>query len=379
MVATFRYTDASSPEGGGGRVREAGGGGFASSDHRAHHTRSSSYINAVACRDRDANSGWASAADSTMEERVYYLQNWRADVVAISDTAGDILEWVKYSSYGVPICIPKGDYDTDGDVDAGDVTFLDSAINGGTGWWRDFNRDGAENGSDTGDLDTYRTGYSGGTGGRDVLSRSGIANRIGYAGYQWDPAISADHVRHRVYRPEMGRWTRRDPLAHAGDANLVSAFNSSPMVYRDPAGLRNELCFNDDPQDQSDGGLWCQSRCKSRRGGDDVLGEAECRLNYCCVCERTIRRQVRSPLAQDALIACTMWHEVGHLQRCGSKQNSYCQHADIYRAEIQCLMQFWSQCPDNDVACRDEIWREVENDMQELQDNQIMCDRLAVS
>ncbi len=230
MVATFRYTDANAKE---QWVYHAAG---------ARGLGGSSYIDSVACRDRDANSGWASAADSTMEERVYYLQNWRADVVAISDTAGDILEWVKYSSYGVPICIPMGDYDTDGDVDAADVTFLDSAINGGTGWWRDFNRDGAENGSDTGDLDTYRTGYSGGTGGRGVLSRSGVANRIGYAGYQWDPAISADHVRHRVYRPEVGRWTRRDPLEYI-DGNQMYAYTASlPVIETDPSGLVGLAC-----------------------------------------------------------------------------------------------------------------------------------------
>jgi hypothetical protein len=43
----------------------------------------SSYIDALIMRDRDANSGWANAADSTMEERIFYCQNWRADVVAL--------------------------------------------------------------------------------------------------------------------------------------------------------------------------------------------------------------------------------------------------------------------------------------------------------
>jgi RHS repeat-associated protein len=37
-------------------------------------------------------------------------------------------------------------------------------------------------------------------------------NRIGYAGYRFDLATEQYHVRHRVYSPEMGRWTRRDSI-----------------------------------------------------------------------------------------------------------------------------------------------------------------------
>ena len=43
-----------------------------------------SYIDLVALRDRDANTAWTSASDGTLEERLYYCQNWRADVVALS-------------------------------------------------------------------------------------------------------------------------------------------------------------------------------------------------------------------------------------------------------------------------------------------------------
>jgi hypothetical protein len=77
---------------------------------------------ALILRDRDADTGWTSAADDKREERRYYCQNWRADVSAILTDAGSMVEWVKYSSYGVPFALPAGDTDSDGDWDATDST-----------------------------------------------------------------------------------------------------------------------------------------------------------------------------------------------------------------------------------------------------------------
>ncbi|MBS0195415.1 MAG: hypothetical protein JSR77_01525 [Planctomycetes bacterium] len=63
--------------------------------------------------------------------------------------------------------------------------------------------------------------------GRGVLSRVGV--RKGYAGYEWDPATGQDHVRHRMYLPEMGTWGRRDPIEFADGVNLFRAVESSPL------------------------------------------------------------------------------------------------------------------------------------------------------
>jgi len=71
----------------------------------------SSYIDAVVLRQKDDNSGWLNAADGTLEQRYYYCQNWRADVAAIVNASGEMMEWVTYSSYGVPIGLPAGDWD----------------------------------------------------------------------------------------------------------------------------------------------------------------------------------------------------------------------------------------------------------------------------
>jgi len=176
----------------------------------------------------------------------------RADVVALIASDAELLEYVRYSSYGVATSYPKGDYDLDGDVDAADTTALQTFISGSGGWNLDFNRDGNTDGDDVTDHASYRTGYTGGTGGRGVLSRSGLRNRLGYAGYQFDDTMSAYHVRHRVYMPEIGRWSRRDPigytngtaaLGHYADSNpavRVDAFGQQPM-YVSVSLIRHEL------------------------------------------------------------------------------------------------------------------------------------------
>ena len=58
-----------------------------------------------------------------------------------------MVEWVKYSSYGVPFGLPKGDQDSDGDLDSTDVT----AIQGWGGGWdarADLNLDGTIDSTD---------------------------------------------------------------------------------------------------------------------------------------------------------------------------------------------------------------------------------------
>ncbi len=199
----------------------------------------SSYIDQVVMRDRDANSGWTSAADGTLEERRYYLQNWRADVSAIIDSTGDIVEWIKYSAYGVPYALIPGDYDRDGDVDSADQSAYISDWGAGSPS-ADLDESGGVDGDDLTVFGDWYTANTGKVGGRGVLSEESVGNRIGYAGYQWDPATSLNHVRHRVYNPEMGRWTRRDPLGYVDGMNLYTYCRQSPIHWLDPNGLASK-------------------------------------------------------------------------------------------------------------------------------------------
>ncbi|MBL1217952.1 MAG: IS4/IS5 family transposase [Planctomycetes bacterium] len=66
---------------------------------------SSSYIDSVILRDKDASTGWTSQADALDEVR-YYCQNWRADVSSIVTSGGYMVEWIKYSPYGIPFGLP---------------------------------------------------------------------------------------------------------------------------------------------------------------------------------------------------------------------------------------------------------------------------------
>ena len=224
QVATYRGSDANPKE--RFLYHWAGDGGFGGS----------SYIDSVVLRDRDMTNGWTGAADGTLEERVYYLQNWRADVVALvePDNAGGstMVEWVKYSAYGVPFGMPANDADSDGDYDSADDTVI-------AGWGSydvrgDVNLDGVVNGSDTATTQSL---------GRGVLTSTSIGNRKGYAGYEGDAKLSAKwHVRNRVLDSVLGRWLRRDPVGYVDGLSMLWLSRSSPILRRDSTGLRSEEC-----------------------------------------------------------------------------------------------------------------------------------------
>lgn len=223
QVATFRGTDAAPKE-----VfvhHNAGLSGFGGS----------SYIDAVILRDRDADTDWWAAADSTREERRYLCQNWRADVSVMLTDTGILAEWIKYSSYGVPIALPSGDTDSDGDFDATDL----AAITGGYEVRKDANLDGTVDFFDALDALDMNNGYA--TLGRGVLSSPRHANRRGYGGYEYDPTFQGAnrhlyHVRHRVYDTSVGRWTQRDPIGYVDGLNLYQYVTCRPIIYVDPLG-----------------------------------------------------------------------------------------------------------------------------------------------
>jgi RHS repeat-associated protein len=148
-------------------------------------------------------------------------------MVAARRIAGQVMppEYARGGRCGEPTSYPKGDYDLDGDVDWSDTTALSNFISGGGGWNLDFNRDGNADSDDTTDHTAYASGYAGGTGGPNVQSRSAILNRLGYAGCQWDPLAYVNHVRYRVYRPDIGGWTRRDP------SSIVPGMHQEAYVY----------------------------------------------------------------------------------------------------------------------------------------------------
>ena len=177
-------------------------------------------------------------------ERRYDCQNWRADVSAILTDEGSMVEWVKYSAYGVPFGLPAGDTDSDGDYDTDDKTRITS---GTYDVRKDVNLDGVADADDI----TQANAVTGGNHalGRGVLSAGGpggaVGNRRGYAGYEYAPELEGTgaagrhlyHVRFRVYDADVGRWTRRDPLGYVDGMGLYEYVRSIPVNNVDPFGL----------------------------------------------------------------------------------------------------------------------------------------------
>jgi hypothetical protein len=60
-------------------------------------------------REKDANTAWTNTSDGTLEERVYYVQNWRSDVVAVLNAVGNPLEDIRPSAPGTPSVNPIAD------------------------------------------------------------------------------------------------------------------------------------------------------------------------------------------------------------------------------------------------------------------------------
>jgi hypothetical protein len=108
-VATFRGSDTLPKE--QFIYHNAGEGGFGGS----------SELDAVILRDKDASTGWTSVTDG-LDERRYYCQTGRNDVVALVSDTGAIVERSRYLSNGLPFGSPKGDTNFDGTVNSTDTT-----------------------------------------------------------------------------------------------------------------------------------------------------------------------------------------------------------------------------------------------------------------
>jgi len=204
----------------------------------------SSYIDLVVCRDKDANTAWTSASDGTLEERAYYCQNWRADVSAIVSAAGGMLEWAKYSAYGVPFGLPGGDADSDGDCDAADATQIHAWVDvSGYDVRGDLNLDGVTN---TADRTTAQAPtFYGVVCGHAILSGVALTNRgtEGSAGLLQYTEVG---IRYRVMDLLGGRWNSRDPLEYFDNQSLYEYLRSQPLILQDPSGLHvlqaGDLC-----------------------------------------------------------------------------------------------------------------------------------------
>jgi len=239
IVGIFRNTDTDAKE--SFVYHAAGKAGFGNA----------SYIDSVILRDKDANTAWTSAGDAVLDERRYYCQNWRADVVALTKSDGQPVEFIRYSSYDRAQAFAAADVNRDGVVnstDAADWDNLYTEASSNAAIPVDFDFDGAA--FDPADNDAFyaayseASGWSNGSGGGSLGGKlSRIGNRKGYAEYEFDQPIEGYHVRHRVYLPEIGKWTRRDRLGYIDAMSMYQYCQSMPIAMRDMMGLSGGPLF----------------------------------------------------------------------------------------------------------------------------------------
>lgn len=189
-----------------------------------------SYIDSVVLRDRDTDE------NGSLEERHYYCQNWRADVVAVIDDVGSQVEQTRYTAYGTPYAIPFIDQNRDGAFNFFDLTLMQSKVSAGVyDVTADGNLDGLINFFDLSHFLNQNTVINGQAMGRDVQSTYG--HNRGYAGYWRVDELKLSHVRHRWYDAGNGTWISKDPAGYVDGASLYGYVAMQPMVYIDPSGL----------------------------------------------------------------------------------------------------------------------------------------------
>ncbi|MCA9091433.1 MAG: RHS repeat-associated core domain-containing protein, partial [Planctomycetaceae bacterium] len=136
------------------------------------------YIDDLVLRDRTTS--------STLDERLYALQDANWNVTAVVDDGGTVQERYEYDPYGITtVCSPSY---------------------------------------------TPRSG-------------SDYAWETTYCGYRWEDAVGLYAVRYRWYSPRLATWVSRDPVGYAAGVNLYAYVNGMPTVYIDPWGLDQHHVF----------------------------------------------------------------------------------------------------------------------------------------
>jgi RHS repeat-associated protein len=235
----------------------------------------SSYIDHTLLRDKDTDD------DGVLDERLYYVHNWRNDVVALVTDTGEQVESVRYSAYGIPFGSPAGDAENDGDVSASsstdDTDKIQTWISTSTYNVRgdlDLNGD-----VDTADKTAALNNAGTITGWKDLTSND-IGNDKGYAGYEFDATIqrhwSTWHVRHRVLTSNLGRWMQRDPLGYIDGENLHAYCNAQPVLRNDSSGL-----FSNGQDDSGYPGQWISPLDPVQPGIGSLTGDCKAALGQC--------------------------------------------------------------------------------------------------
>lgn len=190
-------------------------------------------------------------ADGTYERSFTYVTDALFSVAALLDDAGSVHERVYYSEYGQPefhapenLAPPYQDWDfsdaTEMNVAVGQATDPNNPVYPGA----KYDLAPPYGTVDFSDMlaflaafDTKRHDLVAGQNEISDVSPNGPRNRIGYAGYVWDPVAELWMVRNRVYDPGAGRWLQRDPAGYVDGMSLYTYARGNPIAMLDPTGL----------------------------------------------------------------------------------------------------------------------------------------------
>jgi len=324
----------------------------------------SSYIDSLVLRDRDANTAWTAASDGTLEERRYYCQSWRHDVVAMVTSGGALAERARYSAYGVVFGIPLGDVNGDGACDSTDVGLFTPTPSGVR---YDLNLDGTINSSDS----AIASANTGVTLGRGKLSN--IGNRFGYAGYESD--FISDllmHVRNRVYHATLGRWTRRDPLGYVDGASLYQYVGSRPVEAGDPFGTYSATPCPDNPVGRPVPAAPILKYCCSQARKPGVPARTICcrGIKTVCIFEEELEKKLQewgpggppggtpaSGLALGCIKACEPTHCANATCAAGAtgaptmSPSLHCSECQMYKCAADCVLAACGADPEHCAGC----------------------------
>jgi len=185
--------------------------------------------------------------------------------VATTRANGEVIEKIQYTPYGSALThlltfTARADFNSDGGVDGADIDAFTAA------WANsepsaDVDQSG---GVDGGDVELFYTLWANSANQEYYETQPGACQttsiRFGYAGYVRDASVNDGgdvstfgernytgamariyHVRHRAYDPELGRWTRRDPIGYVDGMALYEYVEGQVMRGVDPFGLS---CFH---------------------------------------------------------------------------------------------------------------------------------------
>ncbi|MCD4746935.1 MAG: RHS repeat-associated core domain-containing protein [Bacteroidales bacterium] len=108
-------------------------------------------------------------------------------------------------------------------------------------------------------------------------------HEYGYAGRILDTETDLYYNRARMYDPEVGRFTTKDPLGMIDGPNMYAYFGNNPTIFNDPLGL-GTLIFGKDSDgewikedhgngwveslfEKPEGGVWCDCSTGIEEGG----------------------------------------------------------------------------------------------------------------